>query len=242
MADFAKWPTQSMQSGYGIIIIVVGIIIGIICVQHSWSHCWCHWIHIWHKYEHTSLTDAYKIIWSYGIYVGVYLWLIFCNSMVYKSIYIFLFLMDMCSNVETLCRLHEKVQWDICAMWQTYLFRSICQLCEVYVYQCFWSHYWLTYTWLTHGEASAHLFRSPRRQSSLSQYDRRCPCKGHTGKPLQICSGLSGHRAHEVHMIDYSEMFLYNIPLWEGVAVLKGLVFNNFYFETMWCLERIDFG
>ena len=28
-------------------------------------------------------------------------------------------------------------------MWQTYLFRGICQYCEMYACQCCWLHYWL---------------------------------------------------------------------------------------------------
>ena len=45
--------------------------------------------------------------------------------------------MDLCSNVGLYVDYSRIVESHMCAVWLVYLFRGICQECEMYVYQCF---------------------------------------------------------------------------------------------------------
>ena len=85
-------------------------------------------------------------------------------------------------------------------------------------------------------EASAHsLFRSPGKHSALSQYNRllrRCSWKGHTGKPLHICSGLLGRQ---------SLLSGYNKFYWDD-GLAKGLQGSlcTFFVHISWKTEFVS--
>ena len=74
---FGQWPTQLMKLGWIVITVVsigicvsVGIDIIVICIQHSLSHDWCQWVHMWHVYWNTFPIKVCQVMWAYG-----YIWL-----------------------------------------------------------------------------------------------------------------------------------------------------------------------
>ena len=97
------------------------------------------------------LIGAHQVILAYGIYVvfggHICCWCIFCSSMVNKCC-IFVDFWSMCIVMWGLYVDYSRsAVGHICAMWWTYLFRGLCQQCEMYVYQCSWSHYCIEFIW-----------------------------------------------------------------------------------------------
>ena len=58
----AKFPTQYMQSG-------CGIVIGIAVYSESGYIINGEQLHMWHVYWHTSPINAWWVIWAYAIYM-----------------------------------------------------------------------------------------------------------------------------------------------------------------------------
>ena len=86
--------------------------------------------------------NAHWVIWAYAILVAfegyICWWHIFCKSMVNECSS--LFVMDVCSNAGLYVDYRRSAVGHKCAVWQAFLFRGLWQYCEMYVYQCSWSH------------------------------------------------------------------------------------------------------
>ena len=128
LTDLARWPTLYMSSGCGI-------------VHHHHCHCLCRdlqvtWLMPMSLFVAYVLAyfpiDAHFVMWHiYGIWGHIWCWHIFCSSV--ENILVYKILMDVCSNMGSVCRLQKCsgtfmcsvvgifVQGHMPVMWNVYI-------------------------------------------------------------------------------------------------------------------------